>query len=325
MERESLIAESRVSQASLIRISQNVGSKFAAEQVKVRNRLVRLSPWLSSSLSALGLLAILARPAHAISMAGGAQWGTPGNNGASALLGYTSQETCFLSGITGSLIGNPGIYGEGGFLPASVEVYPYNGRWWIRTRAGVGPGAMAHVTCVNVPYPGASHEFSWSDNLSSGQLPDVPNRQCFLRKVWASAGLDGPTTNIRIRKLNGYWTFHGSYVHNQGGDYGFGGGIALCIDKPITGYWSYQWGAGTNANNNAIATLTLRNYYPYGPGVPITNVGCWLRGIAGRWISGSPNPLGWYNGVYLTRNANVSPYWLMTATNGRTGYSACIR
>jgi hypothetical protein len=52
----------------------------------------------------------LVHPAY--HMAGGAVWGTPGNNGGSALLGYTSQETCFLSGITGSLVGNQDFGGS---------------------------------------------------------------------------------------------------------------------------------------------------------------------------------------------------------------------
>jgi hypothetical protein len=184
---------------------------------------------------------------------------------------------------------------------------------------------MAHVVCVNVPYPGASHEFSWSDNITSAGLPDAPNRQCFLRALWASTGLGNSTNNIRIRKDNGEWTFHGSYVDNVGGDYGFGGGTALCIDQPTTSYWSFQFGAGTNLINNATSVETLRDYYPNGPGVPVTDVGCWLTGISGRWVSGSPDLLGWSNGVYLSRDPKASPYWLMTETNGRTGYSVCIK
>lgn len=271
----------------------------------------------------------LSETTHALSMAGGAIWGTPGNNGAALMLGNTSQETCFLSGVTGSLVGNPKIPGIQGFLPASAEVFPSGGKWWVRTRAGVGPGVAAHVTCVNVPYPGSSHELNWSDNITSQGLPDAPNRHCFLRKVWATSGLNGAwfnntQTNITLKKSNGWWTFHGSYVSGAGGDSLYGGATALCIDVPTSASWSFTLTGPTNANNSASTTITLKNYYPNGPGVPIANVGCWMTGIRGNWGSGSPNPLGWNNGVHLTRDATVSPYWQLTATNGRTGHVACI-
>jgi hypothetical protein len=59
--------------------------------------------------------------------------------------------------------------------------------------------------------------------------------------------------------------------------------------------------------------------------VPVADVGCWLTGISGRWVSGSPNPLGWNNGALLSNDPAQSPFWHLTITNGRTAKIACIR
>jgi len=64
-------------------------------------------------------LASLSVTASALPVAGGARWGTAGNNGADLKLGPTNKQTCFLSGVSGSLDGNPHISGQfDSFLPA---------------------------------------------------------------------------------------------------------------------------------------------------------------------------------------------------------------
>src|SRR5262245_54935998 len=86
-------------------------------------------------------LVLLSATAFALPVAGGAKWGTPGNNGQDLKLGPTDSQTCFLSGVSGSLVGNPHVSGQpNSLLPASAEVFMSNGFWFVRTRAGVGPG-----------------------------------------------------------------------------------------------------------------------------------------------------------------------------------------
>lgn len=266
-----------------------------------------------------------------ISMAGGATWGTPGNAGALLELGFTSQETCFLSGVAGSFVGNPWLWYEKGasYKPAVAEVFPSGGKWWVKTRAGTGPGVLARVVCVNIPYS-QTHELSWSNNITSSGIAAPAGRHCFLRKVWATSGLSGDTvgstvTNLTIKKRNGYFDMNDSYVENSGGDTEFGGATAVCIDFPATGEWNYTFIGPTNATNSASMTTYLRDYYPDGPLVPITNVLCALTGISGKWVSGSPDPLGWNNGVLLNNDPSSTSYWKVTATNGRVGNVQCIK
>ena len=259
-----------------------------------------------------------------LSIAGGATWGTTGNNGPLAQLGPTSSQTCFLSGVSGDFVGNPGLWGQpGSFLPASAEVFPQNGTWFIRTKAGIGPGVLARVTCINVPY-NPNLEFSWSDNLTSTGIALAPNRHCFLRSVWATGGLSGSVlgtrTGIQITKRANEFDMNDSAVENIGGDFGYGGGTAVCVDVPTTAAWGFT----LTGPSSGSTTITLRNSFPNGTPVPVANVGCFMTGITGRWVSPSPDPQGWNDGAFLIGDPSVSVNWQMTASNGRTGIASCI-
>jgi hypothetical protein len=262
----------------------------------------------------------------ALPMAGGVIWGTPGNNGAPLMLGNTSQETCFLSGVSGSLVGRPGVNGSLGPLPALAEVYPQNGKWWVRTKAGTGQGVSAHVDCIRVPYSGKLATVKVNkDSIVWQRVPFESNLHCFLTRI-QTTGLSSPFHYVKIIGSNDGPNGPGWYVDalydTEGGDYGFGSAAAVCVTVPATASWSFTFTGPTNATNSATSTFYLRNYFPDGPRIPTADVGCFLTGITGRWISGSPDPLGWDNGIFLR---NETQYWRMTTSNGRTGHVRCLR
>ena len=280
-------------------------------------------------LLVLSLSVITYRPlaTYALSVAGGAGWGTPGNNGPPLKLGPTNAQTCFLSGVSGDFVGNPALYAQPDiFLPASAEVFEQDGFWFLQTRAGVGTGVFAKAICINVTANRV--EFPWGDNISSQGVPATPNRHCFLRSVWATSGLSGQVgalqTNLTIRKIGNEFNMNGSFVNHAGGDYNFGGAIAVCVDIVPSGHWGFTFIGPTNATNSATTTVTLRNFFPNGPPVPVAGVGCFLTGIAGRWMNANPDPLGWFDGTWLTGDPKVSPNWQITVSNGRQANVTCL-
>jgi hypothetical protein len=273
-------------------------------------------------------VALLPAPTSALSVAGGGTYGTPGNDGSDAQYGPVASQTCFLSGVSGNFLGNPGLWGQpSAELRASVEIVEKNGFWVLRTRAGTGAGVMGYVTCINA----TAHrvEFDWSNNNTSTGVPATPNRQCFLSAVWATSGLSGKTingvtTNLTIRKSGGQFDMDGSYVENIGGDTGWGGATARCVDIGSTAGWTFTHAGPTNGAN----TITLRDGFPNGPPISVPNVGCFLTGISGRWISPTPDPLGWTDGAFLSGPSFMppaSPNWQMTASNGRQGTAVCLK
>jgi len=260
--------------------------------------------------------------ASALPVAGGAAWGTPGNNGQDRKLGPTNEETCFLRGITGDLNGIPYISGEpDSFLPARAEVFMKNGYWWVRTRAGAGTGVMAHVICLKATANRV--QFSWSNNLTTAGVKATPNRQCFLSGIWATTGMSVPSSHLTIKKVNGWFNISG-HVENIAGDSDYGGATVTCVDISPTASWGFAFTDPSNASNSATTTVVLRDSYPNGNPVPMDKVGCFLTSIEGNW-SVSPDPLGWDDGALLIGDPKVSSNWLMKVSNGRTGGVTCLR
>jgi hypothetical protein len=252
----------------------------------------------------------------------GGTWGTPGNDGPdSAPLKPTASWTCMLTGVSGSFVGNPAL-GSKPALPASAAVVMKGGFWVMRTRSGVGPGVMAHIMCI--PITTGRVEFSWADNLATQGVPATPTRHCFLREVWATSGLTGPKSKLKITRAGSQFDMNGSFVNNFGGDRDFGGATAVCVDIVPTATFGFTW-IGPNSGSS---TITLRNFFPSGPPVPVAGVGCFLTGIAGRWVNPDPDPLGWNDGAFLTGPVGLPPAsvnWRLQASNGREGDVSCLR
>lgn len=278
------------------------------------------------------VLVIVSLPgiAFALSVAGGAKWGTPGNNGKVFQLGPTNTQTCALAGVSGNFLGNPYVFSSPGeFLPASASVRPdQTGQFWImETRAGLGAGVAAQALCINTTANRTT--FGWSSNVTSAGVEATPNRHCFLSEVWATTGLSGQhnglVTNLTIRKIGNQFDLNSSFVEAIGGDQEFGGATATCVDIVPTQQWGYTFIGPTNGANAGIAVVPLRDSYPNGNPVPVAGVGCFLTGISGRWISPVPDPIGWNDGAVLAADSSSPPNWQITVTNGRQATVSCLK
>jgi hypothetical protein len=277
------------------------------------------------------LLAVcsLAAPAAAVTVTASGVWGTPGNNGKGLALGSDQTETCFLSGVSGSLNGNPtqsAPYRTS--VQAIAQVMDEGGTWVLRTHAGTGTGVKAYATCISATANRAVYSFE--DNISSEGVPVTPNRHCFLAKVWITVGMTGKSgfglnlqTNLTISKENGAFGFGNSFVNTSGGSMDYGGAVARCVDIPPGSDWSFTHTGPVNGINSATDTIALHSS-PGGPLVPIAGVACFLTAISGKWIA-DPDPLGWADGVFLTADAKTYKSWRLTASNGRGGSVECVR
>ena len=294
-------------------------------------RFIRLFHYLRAALAAGLVTAVLTpAPASALAVAGGATIRNAGTGTHQVKLGPVNQQTCFLSGLFGSFVGNPAFFPHpNATVEARAEVVNIGGFWVLRTKGGVGPGVGASAICI---FATANKvELSQTDNLTSDTQPATPNRHCFLSTVWATSGLSGNVpgsgeTNLTLTKTSGpnpVFTFAGSSLHNFGGDLGFGGATARCVDYVENGSWNFTLPGPTNAANSATKTLVLRNSFPNGTPIPVAGVGCFLTAISNRWASPSPDPLGLLDGVFLTGDPKISKNWELTASNGRQGSVHC--
>ncbi len=279
----------------------------------------------------LGVLAALTTclPASAITVTASGTWGTPGNTGKGLALGSDANETCFLSGVSGSLSGSAAYFPKNKGIEAIAQVMDEGGTWVLRTHAGIGAGVKAHATCINATANRATFEFS--DNLTGGSVPATPNRHCFLAKVWATSGISGPQwpnksiiPNLTIEKTNGQFDFGDSAVNNINGDLDYGGATARCVDIPPGDNWSFTLIGPGSTSHPATQTIAL-HVSPGGALVPIKDVACFMTAISGNWISDAPDPLGWDDGVFLTADAAKFKSWRLTASSGRRGSVACVR
>lgn len=249
---------------------------------------------------------------HEISVAGGGSWGTPGNDGALGLLGNTSQETCFLRGVTGDLRGLAS-------LSASAEVYPDQGKWWIRTRAGTGTGVMAHVQCVNVPYDTAGGiQVTWSDGDVPKTVSTAGGRQCYLSRVKSTVGMGSATSRLTVTKGASSWILDGILT---GSGTGRGSATMVCFNAPpLTSTYNYTW---TGPTPFGMSEEVMRTSYPTGAALTSPEIACGLVEINHAWPN-QPISFGWNDGVVASKNASPV-YWKMSASNGKGGKFRCIK
>ncbi|HYL98726.1 MAG TPA: hypothetical protein VEZ90_07205 [Blastocatellia bacterium] len=292
-------------------------------------------PGLTGTLLLLIALVSMGTTASAQFTAGGGTWGTPGNNGKDLVLGPVSTQTCFLTGISGDFNGLPAINADPYFpgtgqpsviASAEVSMEP-DGFWHMRTRAGVGAGVMAHAMCINETTN--RQTLSWEDNLASTSNTtsnSTANTHCFLTKVWSTTGLSGTTPSgkpfISLQNTGNQVSLLG-LVNTIAGDADYGGAEAVCVDFQQDSHWTFGLVGPTNSSNSATTTFPLRNSFPNGAPVPVADVACGLTGVDGDWTSPNPDPVGWFDGVFVTNDVHVSPDWLATTSNGRRGSISC--
>jgi hypothetical protein len=180
-------------------------------------------------------------------------WGTPGNSGPDLDLGPTSDRTCFLTGIKGSLKGYAGP-GWTPFVHASAGVFMRNGRWKVETRAGDGPGVEADGVCVLATGHRATMGVSSALGSTSLPLGADHDRKCFINSIEAfgfgfAGGLpqfpgEFPGAIITRDDPAGTWDMGGAFVDNP--DSSISGSVgAVCVDLPTTQVTNYGWTAGT--------------------------------------------------------------------------------
>jgi|GEM_PF-2994654 hypothetical protein len=306
---------------------------------RITNGFVRLSFAASIAVAATVLVPVTA---SALAIDGGAttSYDWHGTGIRAFKLGPVGQQTCFLSGISGELYGDGRTPTNGSSLSnvhaldASAEIVPQAGFWNLVLKAGTGNGVRATATCISVT--ANRYSIAWRDNQPPVHIAAAPNRHCFLTGVWATSGFGGPwlgrteDPHISLRQTapNGPFLLDG-VLTKYWPDLNFGGATVHCVDFVATSHWSFTLRGPSNDSYSATKTITLRDNFPKGAPVPIGDVGCFLTGIAGVWTSANawhpPYPLGLYDGVFLTRDATVSPNWTLTASNDREGTVQCFR
>lgn len=239
-------------------------------------------------------------------------WGTPGNSGPDLDLGPSSTQTCFLTGIQGSLKGQAAYP----YTPiASVGVYEEGGRWKLKTRDGIGTGLSGSATCVANTANRVS--MSWSEcksfNCGFPYVPATGSRRCFLTSVWSRNGMtfhyDGDSKpGLMISKQTIYpsggtpydaWVLKG-WTSNDASEPANAGGTAYCVDFPGGGAADGSWeGSATVPMCNGPSTVGL------------------LRGVFGDFTG------GYNDGVTLTKNPDTG--WTdLKVTNGKAGHVTCV-
>jgi hypothetical protein len=297
----------------------------------INNGLARLS-FYAASIGLVCAAVIVPTTVSALPIAGGVTVRFDGTGSHRVKLGPTTQQTCFLSGLSGDFRGNATLYTDPikKAISAVAEVVEEKGFWVLHLDGGTGSGVGASAICIFATANRA--ETSWADNVTGGSVPGKANRHCFLSAVFATTGFGASVWGakspaaISVREPNAKssdFVLNG-VVHNVAGDQDYGGGAMRCVDFTATSQWGFTLAGPTNAVNSATNTITLRDS-PTGPAVPVANVGCFLTGIVGTWASPSPDPLGLVDGVFLTGDPKVSKNWKLTASNGRTGTVRCFR
>jgi hypothetical protein len=283
--------------------------------------------------------------AAAISEGDGSWFGGNGNN---HNFGDSSVQTCFLSGIQGEFSGATGYEGTFGHVPpvlSSTGLVPLTsptgspctpgtaGCYWIAQNVNTSQsqGIGLDVACIyekptNICYATAS-SYNGGGN-ADGYCPSNANgsTRCFLTSVGTAGVFNSSSDYARIVPPSGsntFFTLETKMTATGGTNDVDGYANMVCVDVPsIQGAWTFGFTGPSNGNDTASATTLLRNSYPSGAQVPVTNVACGLTGIAGDWMN-NPDPLGWNDGVIA--NSPTGGFWSYTLTNGRTGDISCVK
>lgn len=247
----------------------------------------------------------------AISGSGYWSWGTSGNYGAPLDLGTSTSRTCFLQGVTGEL------NGQWQGARAESRVYMSGGRWWLRTRAGIGSGVMGHATCINTSanrrflvWTGDNAEGPHNRWLKKNQVN--ADTQCFLSEVHGTDGWKSSSSFVRVRRQTIYgdgapyssWVIGGNLLWEQDNTAG-GGATAVCVDVPQQNIGSYSWQSYQSAGATAYVT-------PEAGGV------CGIQILSGNF---GYAPLGWWSGVRLFPS---NSWWRVFSAGGKRIAGECL-
>jgi hypothetical protein len=236
-------------------------------------------------------------------------------------LGLVNDQTCFLTGIGGQILGNPlppGGVPRADATGAGIGIFDVGDMFWhFKGRVGVGGGIGGSAVCIDSV---ANRSIvSWSDNLSQQPLGDgslTSPRRCFLKSVWGTSGFTNncsfnPFVIINTNPTTGGPVNVDGHVCNEGGDSGFGGVEVVCVDTLAPQDAGGVEFRPTSGPDPADTTVPVKS-----------DSVCSVLGIDGNWGNLDHNGL---DGIFLVSwQGHPLPTWLARWTFGRHGTVQCI-
>ena len=228
----------------------------------------------------------------------------------SADMGASSGRTCFLAGVTGSIVAAQ--FPEQN-TQAGVTVDVTNGEYALDVQAGEG-NLKGFARCVNST-AGRTAAVTWHSGQSALSLGDVTaTRQCYLTGIQTSTVYPPQPSGFTATKdLVKVWN-DGSKWYVGGDVKGWAWATARCMDvNTFEGVWDYDWESTTQLNGELTDT---------------SGSNCFLQGLGGNFEFNT----GYEQGAYISRDSGLNQFYLnekTPAVNGVDttvwGYAACAR
>nr|WP_255666054.1 hypothetical protein [Myxococcus sp. AS-1-15] len=221
-------------------------------------------------------------------------WRTNRAESISTSIGTSTNRTCFLTGLGGSL--QPAFPDDISWASAGTHIY--GGEWILSINQYVSTALSTTVQCVNTA-ANRTPEVLWSKGEAAKLLGAVtPNRRCFLTRIEASGAFDSTADYVRVWNDNINWYLGGDLADD-------GGARALCVDFP-EGHGNWLWVSGADPINRDLA---------YNSG----GVACFLSELGGRF-----NQDSYYDGVSVNYNAGTRT-WEMDLSPVKRGRAGCVK
>jgi hypothetical protein len=211
-------------------------------------------------------------------------------------IGNYANQTCFLSGMKGSMSVAPDY-----FSGAAVTPNPSTNQWRVHVY-GTTPRAL--VTCVSAT-GNRRTGVTWKTGDPTWSIDGGPNptrRQCFAGSIIATGSFDYAPAYLQIRRMaDNSHTVYGTNLNGRQASI-----TATCFDAVDLGPWYYG-----NSGSSTHSEVTVHN--PWGA----NTVACGLTGLGGRFNSPGDE---WYVG-YLS----ASDDYTFVSSPGTQGGLRCIR
>ncbi|AKF86005.1 hypothetical protein MFUL124B02_19865 [Myxococcus fulvus 124B02] len=229
-----------------------------------------------------------------VDLSGPYTWRTNQAEFISTSIGTSTNRTCFLTGLGGSL--QPATPDDISWAFAGAHLY--GDQWILSINQYVNTALTTTVRCVNTA-ANRTPEVVWSKGEAAKLLGAVtPNRRCFLTRIEASGAFDSTADYVRVWNDNINWYLGGDLADD-------GGARALCVDFPEAhGNWFLTSGAAP-----------INHDLAYNPG----GVACFLTELGGRF-----NQDSYYDGVSVNYSAGTRT-WEMDLSPVKRGRAGCVK
>ncbi|WP_044279439.1 hypothetical protein [Myxococcus stipitatus] len=229
-----------------------------------------------------------------VSLSGTYTWRTNQAEFTYTSIGTSTNRTCFLTGLGGSL--QPATPDD--ISRAFAGAHLLGDQWVVSINQYVDRALSTNVQCVNTA-ANRTPEVVWSKGEAAKLLGAVtPNRRCFLTRIEASGAFDSTADSVRVWNDNINWYLGGDLADD-------GGARALCVDFPeVHGNWLLI--SGADAIHHDLA---------YNPG----GVACFLTEFGGRF-----NQDSYDDGVSVSYNAGTRT-WEMDLSPVKRGRAVCVK